>query len=73
MLFRSLLRRFVALNGSTVTPKQAWTDVARLSQVGIDAVNLGPGLTAQAHKIDEYVEVALLHASWDQFARFLSA
>lgn len=66
-----LLRRFVSLNQSVVTAKQAWTDVARLSQVGVDAVNLGPGLTAQAHKADEYIEVGHLRAAWDQMARFL--
>jgi succinyl-diaminopimelate desuccinylase len=40
--------------------KQAWTDVGRLSQWGIDAVNWGPGATAQAHQADEWVSVASL-------------
>lgn len=66
-----LLRRFLAVNGNAVAAKQAWTDVARLSQAGIDAVNLGPGLAAQAHQADEYASAALLAESYQQFARFL--
>lgn len=68
-----LLRRFLALNGNDVAPKQAWTDVARLGQAGIDAVNLGPGLAAQAHQAGEHAEVTLLEESYAQFRRFLSA
>jgi succinyl-diaminopimelate desuccinylase len=66
-----LLRRFLDQNGNAVAAKQAWTDVARLSQVGIDAVNLGPGHAAQAHQAGEYASVALLLQSYQQFARFL--
>lgn len=66
-----LLRRFLAENHNPVAAKQAWTDVARLSQAGIDAVNLGPGLAAQAHQADEYASAALLAESYQQFARFL--
>jgi succinyl-diaminopimelate desuccinylase len=66
-----LLQRFLALNRNPVAAKQAWTDVARLGEVGIDAVNLGPGISAQAHQAGEYVDTALLHASYAQFERFL--
>lgn len=68
----AILARFLALNGNTVTAKQAWTDVARFSEAGVDAVNLGPGLSAQAHQVGEFAETALLHASYDQFRRFLT-
>ncbi len=68
----ALLQRFLALNGNVVTAKQAWTDVARFSAAGVDAVNLGPGISAQAHQAGEYAEVPLLHASYDQFHRFLT-
>lgn len=65
------LRRFVALNGNTVTAKQAWTDVARLGQAGVDAVNFGPGESAQAHQAGESTGIALIVESYRQFERFL--
>ncbi len=68
----ALLQRFLALNGNAVTAKQAWTDVARLGQAGIDAVNLGPGESAQAHQAGESTAVALIVESYRQFERFLA-
>jgi succinyl-diaminopimelate desuccinylase len=68
-----LLRRFLALNGNEVRAKQAWTDVARLTAAGLDAVNLGPGLAAQAHQAGEYADAALLATGYRQFASFLGS
>lgn len=67
----ALLKRFVELNQNPVTAKQAWTDVARLTAAGIDAVNLGPGLAAQAHQAGEYADIDLLAQGYAQFDRFL--
>jgi succinyl-diaminopimelate desuccinylase len=53
-----LLDQVVSSLGVTTEAKQAWTDVAQLSQLGISAFNFGPGLTAQAHLPDEYVMLA---------------
>ncbi|MSQ00928.1 MAG: succinyl-diaminopimelate desuccinylase [Myxococcales bacterium] len=71
VLDNTILREFLACNSNKVTAKQAWTDVARLSRAGIDAVNLGPGVAAQAHQADEYASIALLHEGYGQFARFV--
>lgn len=40
-----------------IEAKQAWTDVAQLTELGIPSFNYGPGLTAQAHKPDEHIIV----------------
>ncbi|MFM7204766.1 MAG: succinyl-diaminopimelate desuccinylase [Myxococcota bacterium] len=55
-----LLRAWQQAEGLRVEPKQAWTDVARLTQLGIPAVNFGPGETAQAHQARESISIELL-------------
>ncbi|HEY5693615.1 MAG TPA: succinyl-diaminopimelate desuccinylase [Gaiellaceae bacterium] len=55
-----------------VAPKQAWTPVAQFAEQGIDAINYGPGATAYAHRQDEQIPVANLHAVYETLARFLS-
>ena len=51
--------------------KQAWTDVARFDQVGVPAVNLGPGLQSQAHQPNEYTELPPLDTGYAILHRFL--
>ena len=55
-----------------VAPKQAWTPVAQFAEQGIDAINYGPGATAYAHRQDEQIPIANLHAVYDTLARFLT-
>ncbi len=57
--------------GIEVRPKQAWTDVARFAERGVSAVNLGPGLSSQAHQDEEYAEVPLLEESFETLSHFL--
>jgi len=45
--------REAAGEGSETRAKQAWTDVGRLSEMGIDAINFGPGSGDQAHQVGE--------------------
>lgn len=56
-----------------VEPKQAWTDVARLTEAGIDAVNFGPGETAQAHQAGESAPIAELATVYEALHSFLSS
>jgi succinyl-diaminopimelate desuccinylase len=55
-----------------VAPKQAWTPVAQFAEQGINAINYGPGATAYAHRQDEQIPIANLHAVYETLARFLS-
>jgi succinyl-diaminopimelate desuccinylase len=55
--------RAAAPDSTQVRAKQAWTDVGRLSEMGLDAVNLGPGSGSQAHQVGEYCLRANLEAA----------
>jgi succinyl-diaminopimelate desuccinylase len=55
-----LLERLLAVSGAPIEAKQAWTPVAELAAAGVEAVNLGPGDPAFAHRSDERVSIEAL-------------
>jgi succinyl-diaminopimelate desuccinylase len=59
--------------GGRPEPKYGWTDVARFAELGIPAVNFGPGDPVLAHKDDERLPVARLAQCRDALRDWLVA
>jgi len=68
-----LAQRFMAAVGGAPAPKYGWTDVARFSELGIPAVNYGPGNPSLAHADDERVPVAQIRDVERGLTAWLSA
>jgi succinyl-diaminopimelate desuccinylase len=62
--------RLLAASGAPAQPKQAWTPVAEFAAAGIEAVNLGPGDPAYAHRADERVTAAALARCYEILSSF---
>jgi succinyl-diaminopimelate desuccinylase len=68
-----LVDRLRVVSSAPVEPKQAWTNVAEFSAVGIDAINFGPGAPEFAHRSDERVEIQALTKCFDTLQHFMMA
>jgi len=64
---------FIAATGTTPRPKYGWTDVARFSDLGIPAVNFGPGDPSKAHADDENVPVNQIYTCESALRAWLTA
>ena len=69
----SLRTRPRLAEGGAPRPKLGWTDVARFAELGIPAVNYGPGISEIAHTPAEYVEAAPIIAAEEALRAWLSA
>jgi succinyl-diaminopimelate desuccinylase len=63
---------FVEVSGSTPLAKYGWTDVARFAELGIPALNYGPGDPNLAHTREESVEIATITRCADVLRGYLT-
>lgn len=71
-LERPAARAFLAAVGGQAQPKFGWTDVARFTELGVPAVNYGPGDPLLAHTQNEYVPLHQIRRCEEQLRRWLS-
>lgn len=67
-----LLTELEEVSGAERAAKQGWTDVARFSEMGIPAVNYGPGESSQAHQADESVSLSATEDALEALRRLLT-
>jgi succinyl-diaminopimelate desuccinylase len=72
-LSRPAVAAFVAAVAAEPRPKFGWTDVAQFTQLGIPALNYGPGDPIYAHKADEHVPVEHLQRVHATLTKWLTA
>lgn len=71
-LDRDVSQEFIRAVGSEPLAKLGWTDVSRFAELGIAALNYGPGDPNLAHKADESCDVALIGRCEDVLRAYLA-
>ena len=72
-LDRPAAAAFMAATGLVARPKYGWTDVARFSELGIPAVNFGPGDPNKAHADDENCPIEQIYACEAALRKWLTS
>ena len=67
-----MVASLIASVGGEPQPKYGWTDVARFSEIGIPAVNFGPGDALLAHTDNEHVKAREVQACYRALATWLT-
>ncbi|MCX4532842.1 succinyl-diaminopimelate desuccinylase [Streptomyces sp. NBC_00841] len=66
-------KAFMEAVGGTAQPKFGWTDVSRFGELGVPAVNYGPGDPLLAHKRNEHVAVDRITYCEDRLRSWLTS
>lgn len=64
---------FIEAVNRPVAPKFGWTDVSKFTQLGVPAVNYGPGDPLFAHKADEHVRIDEIVDVYERMVTWLTA
>ena len=60
------------ITNAPIAPKYGWTDVARFTELGIPALNFGPGDALLAHHDDERVAISDITQAYETLLRYFA-